>query len=441
MRKIFVLLFSLVPLFSYSQETWLSGFVCGVDSIPVSGASIAISGTTLGVVSDNSGNYQIKKLRTGNFTVRVSAVGYETREKSISIKQGKNSADFILPESEINLNEVVVTATKSEKTLKNVPVLTQVIDAGKMLVLGIDNVPDALQNMVPGLDVSQFGTRTSISLQGMDAKYVLFLVDGERIAGEVNGDIDYSMLNMENIEKIEVIKGASSSLYGSNAIGGVVNIITKRIDESFDGRLYSRYSNYNELFSGGGFSIRKGVLGARTSANFTRTDGYDNTPESPYDWTQNPYHSFSLNQKFEITPSSRLSLIPTINYYQFERGNVSARPAHDFYRDINAGLKGHYFFGEHSAYFSYYRDQYNTFSILEMLGNKKDKISYDILQTARMQGNLKLSDQNSLIAGLEYNHEDLFSIRNEGGLKDEGEGVVYIQEDIHPASKWNFIAG
>ncbi len=178
---------------------------------------------------------------------------------------------------------------RSEKTLKNVPVLTQVISAQQMLNLGITNVTEALQNMVPGLDVNHFGTRTSITLQGMDAKYVLFLVDGERIAGEVNGDIDYSMLNMENIDRIEVIKGASSSLYGSNAIGGVINIITKRITESFDGKFYSRYSKYNELISGGGISLKKGIIGSRTSLNYSRTDGYDITPESPHDWSQNPY--------------------------------------------------------------------------------------------------------------------------------------------------------
>lgn len=441
MRKILFMIFYLLPAAVYSQESDLSGFIYGKDSIPVPGAVVVIKGTTLGTFTDNAGHFFLNRARPGAYTVRASLIGYETQEKPVTLRQGNNFVNFRLSESDINLNEVVVTATKSEKTLKDVPVLTQVIDARKMLSLGIDNVPDALQNMVPGLDVSQFGSRTSISLQGMDAKYVLFLVDGERIAGEVNGDIDYSMLNMENIEKIEVIKGASSSLYGSNAIGGVVNIITKKIDNSFDGRFYTRYSKYNELFSGAGFSLRKGIIGSRTSANFSRTDGYDITPESPYDWTQNPYNSFSINQKFEVTPSSRLSFTPSVNYYQFERGNVSARPAHDFYRDINTGLKGHYFIGNHSLDFSWYRDQYNTFSVLELLHNKKDKVSYDILQTARVQGNLHLSDRNSLIAGLEYNHENLFSIRNEGGLKNEDEEVLYIQEDIRPGEKWNVIAG
>jgi outer membrane receptor for ferrienterochelin and colicins len=378
---------------------------------------------------------------SGIYTLRVSLIGYETQENTVVVREGENSADFVLKESNINLNEVVVTGTRSEKTLKNVPVLTQVISAGQMLNLGITNVTDALQNMVPGLDVSQFGTRTSITLQGMDAKYVLFLVDGERIAGEVNGDIDYSMLNMENIDRIEIIKGASSSLYGSNAIGGVINIITKRITESFEGKLYSRYSKYNELISGGSISLKEGIIGSRTGFNYSRTDGYDVTPESPHDWTQNPYSSFSINQKFEITPGSRLSLVPYFGYYQFARGNVSARPAHDLYQDLNAGLKGHYYFGEHSIDFSYYRDRYNTFNVLELLNNKKDRVSYDIIQTLRTQGNFHFSDRNNLIAGLEYNYESLFSIRNEGGLKGEAEGVVYVQEDFRPGEKWNIVAG
>jgi outer membrane receptor for ferrienterochelin and colicins len=425
----------------YSQLASISGHVSLPDSSSVPGATIVIQGTTAGAVADNKGFFQINKVKPGTYTLRVSLVGYETQEKPVRIHEGENSAGFVMMESDINLNEVVITGTRSEKMLKNVPVITQVIYGRQMLDLGITTVTGALQSMVPGIDVSQFGTRTSITMQGMDSKYVLFLVDGERIAGEVNGDIDYSMLNMENIERIEVIKGASSSLYGSNAIGGVINIITKRISKSFEGKLYSRYSKFNELFTGAGVSLKKGIIGSRTSFNLSHTDGYDNTPESPHEWTQNPYSSYSINQKFEITPGSRLELIPYIGYYQFDRGNVSARPAHDLYKDINAGLKGKYFMGDHSLDFSYYRDSYNTYNVLELLDNQMDMVSYDIIQTLRTQGNFRISEKNSLIAGLEYNYESLFSVRNEGGLKGEGEGVFYVQEDYHLGERWNIVAG
>ena len=340
MKRYFFIYFLFLPSVILSQGVSISGYITGTDSTSITGAAIAIKGTTLGTVTDKKGFYKINKIKPGTYTLRVSFIGYETLEKSVAILKGDNYADFTISESNIDLNEVVVTGTKSEKTLRNVPIITQVISARKMLDLGITNVTEALQNNVPGLDVSQFGTRTSITMQGMDAKYVLILIDGERIAGEINGDIDYSMLNLENIDRIEVIKGASSSLYGSNAIGGVINIITKKITEPFDAKFYSRYSKYNEFYSGAGIGVKKGIFGSRTNFNYSHTDGYDLTPESTHDWTQNPYNSFNFNQKFEITPSSSLSLVPYFGYYQFERGNVSARPAHELYRDFNAGLKG-----------------------------------------------------------------------------------------------------
>jgi outer membrane receptor for ferrienterochelin and colicins len=436
----FVYLF-FIPSVIFSQGISLSGYVTGNDSHSVTGATITLKGTTYGTVTDKDGFYKLYKIKPGLYTLRVSYLGFETQEKSIAILQGDNHVDFTITESNIDLNEVVVTGTKSEKTLKNVPVITQVISARKMLELGITSVPDALQTMVPGLNVSHFGTLMSVTLQGLDAKYVLFLIDGERIAGEVNGDIDYSMLNLENIDHIEIIKGASSSLYGSNAIGGVINIITKKINEPFDAKFYSRYSKYNELYTGGSIGLKQGIIGSRTSFNYSRTDGYDITPETAHDWTQNPYSSYSVSQKFEITPSARLSFVPYFTYYQFERGNVSARPAHDLYTDLNAGLKGQYYFGKQSLDFSYYRDHYNSYDVLELLNNKRDTASYDFIQTVRTQGNFHLSDKNTLTAGLEYNYERLFSTRVAGGLKSAGEAVFYIQEDISFGEHWDLIAG
>jgi len=439
LKTLIILLF--IPSVSFSQLVSLSGYITGADSSSVTGATITLKGTTYGTVTDKKGFYKINKIKPGTYTIRVSFLGFETQEKSVAILKGDTQVDFSIRESNIDLNEVVVTGTKSEKALKDVPVITQVISARKMLQLGITNVTDALQNMVPGLNVSHFGTLTSVTLQGMDAKYILFLIDGERIAGEVNGDIDYSMLNLENIDRIEVIKGASSSLYGSNAIGGVINIITKKINEPFDAKFYSRYSKYNELYTGGSIGFKQGIIGSRTSFNYSHTDGYDITPETPHDWTQNPYNSFSINQKFEITPSSCLFFVPYFTYYQFERGNVSARPAHDLYIDLNAGLKGQYYFGKNSIDFSYYRDRYNTYDVLELLNNKRDTASYDFIQTVRTQGNFHLTDKNNLTAGLEYNYERLFSTRVAGGLKSADEAVFYVQEDIRFGERWDLVAG
>jgi outer membrane receptor for ferrienterochelin and colicins len=441
MKQFLFIYFLFISSIIFSQGVILSGYVTGSDSTSVTGATITLKGTTFGTVTDKKGFYKIDKIKPGTYTLRVSYIGFETLEKTVDILKPDTRADFFIKESNIDLNEVVVTGTKSEKTLKNVPVLTQVISARKMLELGITNVTDALATMVPGLNVSHNGTLVTVTLQGMDAKYVLFLIDGERIAGEVDGDINYSMLNLQDIDHIEIIKGASSSLYGSNAIGGVINIITKKINEPFDAKFYSRYSKYNELYSGGSIALKKGIIGSRTSINFSRTDGYDVTPETPHDWTQNPYNSYQISQKFEITPSSKLSFTPYFTYYQFERGNVSARPVHDLYVDLSGGLKGQYYFGKSSIDFSYYRDRYNTYTILEQLNNKRDTASFDFIQTFRTQGNFHISDRNSLTAGVEYNTERLFSTRVEGGFKNASEAVFYLQEDIRFGKRWELIAG
>ena len=442
LRKVQILIFYLfLPSVVFSQGVSLSGKVTGLDSTSVTGAAITLKATTFGTVTDKNGFYKIDKIIPGTYTLRVSFVGFETLEQTVDIRNEENHFDFYLRESNIDLNEVVVTGTKSEKALKNAPILTQIISARKMLELGITNVVDALQNMVPGLNVNHNGTLVQVTLQGMNAKYVLFLIDGERIAGEVDGDINYSMLNLQNIDHIEIIRGASSSLYGSNAIGGVINIITKKINEPFDAKFFSRYSKYNEINSGGSIALRKGIIGSRTSVNYNRTDGYDVTPETSHDWTQTPYSSYQISQKFEITPSSKLFLAPYVTYYQFERGNVSARPVHDLYTDLSGGLKGQYYFGKSSIDFSYFRDRYNTYTILEQLNNKRDTASFDFIQTFRTQGTFHLSDKNNLIAGVEYNTERLFTTRAEGGAKNASEAVFYLQEDIRFGARWELIAG
>ena len=146
--QIFVLFVFLTPLI-FSQGVSLSGYISGPDSSSVTGATVSLEGTTFGTVTDRKGFYKLNKINPGSYTLRVSYIGYETQEKTIDIRNGESHLDFHLNESNIDLNEVVVTATKSEKTLKSVPVLTQVISARKMIELGITNVTDALQNMVP----------------------------------------------------------------------------------------------------------------------------------------------------------------------------------------------------------------------------------------------------------------------------------------------------
>ena len=147
------------------------------------------------------------------------------------------------------MNEVVITGTRTLKPLKDVPVLTRVISQEDIAQVNPLDLQSLLEYEMPGL---QFGLAhgsglPELKFQGSAGGYVLFMIDGERIAGEgSSNNIDYSLIDMDNVERIEIVKGPMSTLYGSQAMGGVVNIITKDANRPFTGNVSVRYGNNDE---------------------------------------------------------------------------------------------------------------------------------------------------------------------------------------------------
>ena len=155
----------------------------------------------------------------------------------------------------VNMEDVVITATRTPLPLKKTPVITRVITARDLESRGVATIQEALENELAGVEFHQAGYGTSLSFQGLDARYVLFLVNGERMAGETYGNIDYARIPVSNIERIEIVRGASSVLYGSNAMGAVVNIITKMPQKQVEVNASLRYGtpyqdNRNETLEG-----------------------------------------------------------------------------------------------------------------------------------------------------------------------------------------------
>ena len=140
------------------------------------------------------------------------------------------SAQSKTPDSlahERTLEGVVVTGTQTPRSLKKLPIITQVISRKDLERLNPRSATDALQMSMPGINVTTHGAQSRVTVQGFSGDHILFLVDGERLTSEGNGVVDLSRIDLSSIERIEVVRGAASALYGSNAIGGVINFMPK----------------------------------------------------------------------------------------------------------------------------------------------------------------------------------------------------------------------
>ena len=133
----------------------------------------------------------------------------------------------------IELEPVVITASHTPKALKDAPVVTRLITLYDIKITDATNIQDMLTQEIPGLEFGfAMSQETSLNMSGFGGNAVLFLVDGERMAGETMDNVDYNRMNLDNVGRIEIVKGASSALYGSNAVGGVINIISRGLPMS-----------------------------------------------------------------------------------------------------------------------------------------------------------------------------------------------------------------
>ena len=130
-----------------------------------------------------------------------------------------------------SLQEVVVTGTGTRHLMKDAPVQTEVITNKMLSQYGGKSLEDILAGLTASFAFNEGDMGSQMQLNGLGNNYILILIDGKRIHGDVGGENDLSLIDPHNIEKIEIVKGAQSALYGSDAMAGVINIITKKHTE------------------------------------------------------------------------------------------------------------------------------------------------------------------------------------------------------------------
>lgn len=175
---------------------------------------------------------------------------------------------------------IVITGSRVERPLSQSTVATEVVTRKEIEASGATDVADLLANH-PGLEIVEGLRGFGVRMQGLDPEYVAVLVDGRRVIGRIDGVLDLEGIAVGNIERVEIVKGPSSALYGSDALAGVIHIITRQPDRPITGEARAQYGSFGALDLYTAAGTRTGPWRGRVSAGWRQGDGYDLSPENP----------------------------------------------------------------------------------------------------------------------------------------------------------------
>lgn len=338
--------------------------------------------------------------------------------------------------------QVVVTGTRTPKTLLNTPVLTRVISHADIEKADATTLQDMLQQAVPGVEFSySMNQMRHMNFSGFGGQSMLILVDGERLAGETMDDVDFDRLTLDNVDHIEIVKGAASALYGSNANGGVINIITKKNNTPFalnvNGRI-GKHSNqrYGLVWQQGGKKWGNTFDFTRTSVdNYKVTSAPD--PISQVINTIYGAKTYNFKDQVSYSPISSLRLTGRAGY--FYREMVRSEDTPERYRDYNAGLKGDWNISEDDAITaSYSYDQYDKSDYQRI--TKLDIRDYSNVQNAfRLLYNHNFNKKHILTVGADYMHDYLMNTHLEDYSRHQDSFDAFAQYDGTFSPIWEVV--
>ena len=371
-----------------------------------------------------------------------------------------------------SLQEVVVTGTGTQHLLKNAPVQTEVITHRMLKDYGGRSLEDILAGLTASFSFSEDDMGSQMQLNGLGNDYILVLIDGKRIHGDVGGQNDLSLIDPQNIEKIEIVKGASSALYGSDAIAGVINVITKKRNEGLLVENSTRSGSYGDLRQHNGLAIAIGKFKSYTNFHLQHSDGWQNTATEDPKQTEfliEDSRNMTVNRHTNWQVSERLTYEPMKNLEFYAEGSTYwkriYRPCGKYaavdvktydmaYRNQSLAAGGIWKlkktdqvtldvnWDRHAYYYNYtdttltdgydphgnFTPYYPYFPGDEELQSDQRRIM------AHLKGIFTLPYDNRLSAGVEWRYDYLEApMRVDGGVARDNTEAVYVQDEFRYA--------
>lgn len=418
----------------------------------------------------------LKNDMTSRLTVRLLAAVLASCAVETAVAQNDIWRSDSLP-------EIVVTGTGTEHLLKDAPVQTEVITSRMLQRYAGKSIEDILAGLTASFAFGQDDMGAQMQLGGLGNAYILVLIDGKRIHGDVGGQNELSLIDPQNIERIEIVKGASSALYGSDAIAGVVNIITrKHRDQGIMAENTTRIGSYGDVRQHNGLALNYGRFSSYTNFQLQHSDGWQNTAvehtegsEPPItdsrNKTVNRHTNWQVAERITYQPTDRLELYADGSTYWKRIYRVSGRhPHYDVktwdmeYHNGSAALGGKWKLDgadfvaldidwNRHAYYYYYTattlvEDYDKsagtiyYPYYPYLPGQKELQSDQQRTMATLKGVFTLPHSNRLSAGAEYRYDWLKApTRVVGGKASDWTAAVYVQDEYNPLACLNITAG
>ena len=347
----------------------------------------------------------------------------------------------------IEMKEVMVSANKTEKPFVELTVPAKIISKKEIENSGHSRLDEIISEQVGIITVPGFGGSEGIQLQGIDPEYTLILIDGFPVIGRVAGILDLTRISLASVERIEIIKGASSSLYGSEALGGVVNIISnKGKDEGFNKKIYYQYGTHNTQDILVDISYRKNKFAFYGNLNRYSSDGYDLvdgdgqktvdafhniTSSIGFSYDMNKLGNLNLNYKFfkEDRDGTIFITSPGLeNMSETNENNISLKYQNDLSRSVSLNV-------------DFYKTGYtNKEEQIDQNNNLRNNNFDQNLNRLDIRFKHSTSAGSYYTIGFGYDNETLertnISIRPEHKSQ-----FLYFQYDWNPKEKFNLVSG
>lgn len=455
----YVLLVSLVTVSAGLADEILGKITDSETKSVIRDVNVQVIETGMTVSTDKHGVYQIKKIEPGTYHLLFTHVAYDRSDTVQVTVNNSTTFDFELNPSPWVLNDVVVTGTRTPHLLKDVPVQTEVISKRDFERTGATTVDEALTSSI-GININEDLSGQGATIRGVEGDRVLVLVDGERAVGRVRGSIDLSQYSLNNVKKIEIVKGTGSTLYGSDAIGGVINIITdKPQGTERTGNAYFEYGRYNQLNPSADFTISNKKTGLMLGAKYYSTDGFDlvdstlhtNGIENIERWNFSSKLRHKFSKKWSTNISGRfmhekkiwveseqkiLNIMDTVDV-PFDDEEINKRYEGSVSFDYLSGDKYSMNFRVFGTFYDHNWNKYSqTDGSWEDTSDTEDKYF-----EASYTSNYMIAQDHIATYGFNYNYQDLTSTELIDTKKADQSYAGYLQYEYSPISNLDMILG